>query len=106
MTATTATTYSLAVAADRLASAMSFVEQAVADGLVCLTASGRIDEHGLHTLRTHYVESGQALRDLAQSSIDEGWYDISLARLRALGIVQQASEGDDAAGDHDDTANP
>ena len=92
MAATNQRTYSIAEAADLIAAEENFVERALAEGLVPTTSPGRLDAAGLQALRTFYVESGQALADLAQSSLDEGWYDISIDRLRELGIVD-ADEG-------------
>lgn len=68
--------------------------RALAEGVVPSALPGRIDAAGLQVLQTLYVESGQALIDIAQSSLDEGWYDISLDRLRELGIVEAIEDGD------------
>lgn len=94
MAATNQRTYSIAEAADLIAAEELFVERALDKGLVPSTLPGRLDADGLQALRTLYVESGQALADLAQSSLDEGWYDISLDRLRELGIVEADEAGD------------
>ena len=85
-------TYTIAEAADLSAADESFVERAIGEGLVPTVSPGRLDAAGLRELRMLYSESGQALIDLMQSAIDEGWYDISVERLRELGIVA-ADEG-------------
>ena len=85
-------THTIAEAADLIAADAPFVERALGAGLVPTVSPGRLDAAGLQTLRMLYAESGQALIDLMQSAIDEGWYDISIERLRELGIVE-ADEG-------------
>ena len=92
MAATNQRTYSIAEAADLIAAEESFVQRALDGGLVPAAQPGRLDTAGLQELRILYAESGQALIDLMQSSVDEGWYDISIERLRELGIVE-AEEG-------------
>jgi hypothetical protein len=94
MATTSRHTYSIAEAAHLIAAEEGFVERALGEGLVPSSSPGRIDADGLQALRALYVESGQALADLAQSAIDEGWYDISIERLRELGIVD-ADDCDD-----------
>ena len=98
MTATRHQGYDLAAAADRIAAPLRFVEEAVARGVVSLSEAGRVDESGLEALRRHYSESGEALADLIRSSHEEGWYDISLERLRELGVIdpEPESEGNGA----------
>lgn len=97
MATTDRRTYSIAEAADLIAADVAFVERAIATGLAPAIAPDRLDSAGLQALRALYVESGQALTDLAQSALDEGWYDTGIARLRALRIVD-ADEGDAAGG--------
>ena len=94
MTATRHQSYSLAEAAERIAAPLPFVEEAIARGIVSLSASGRVDEAGLRALRRHYSESGEAMADLIRSSHEEGWHDISLERLRELGVIDPEPEGE------------
>lgn len=98
MTATRHQDYSLAEAAERIAASLRFVEEAVARGVVSPSGAGRVDEAGLRALRRHYSESGEALADLIRSAHEEGWHDISLERLRELGVIDPEPEG---AGDGD-----
>ena len=93
MAATNQRTYSVAEAAELIAAEETFVARALGEGLVPAAAPGRLDARGLRALQALYVESGQALADLAQSALDEGWYDISLERLRELGIVEAEEDG-------------
>lgn len=81
-------TYTIAEATELVAADVTFVERALGEGLVPTVSPGRLDAAGLRALQRRYSESGQALVDLMQSAIDEGWYDISIARLRELGIVE------------------
>jgi hypothetical protein len=87
-------TYTIAEAANLIAADTSFVEGALGEGLVSAVSPGRLDAAGLRALRMLYSESGQAMIDLMQSAIDEGWYDISIERLRELGIVEADECGD------------
>lgn len=96
MTTTDQRTYSTSEAAAEIAADVAFVERAIGAGLVPSIAPDRLDSAGLRALRALYVESGQALADIAQSALDEGWYDTDIDRLRALGIID-ADEGDAAA---------
>ena len=96
MTPTRHQDYSLAEAAERLAAPLSFVEEAVARGGGPLSGAGRVDEAGLRALRRYYSESGEAMADLIRSAHEEGWHDISLERLRELGVIdpELGAEGD------------
>jgi hypothetical protein len=94
VTATRQQGYSFAEAADLIAAPLAFVEEAIARGVVSLSATGRVDEAGLRTLRRQYSESGEAMADLIRSSHEEGWYDISPERLRELGVIDPEAEGE------------
>jgi hypothetical protein len=98
MTATRHQGYELAAAAERIAAPLRFVEEAVARGIVSLDAAGRVDEAGLRTLGRYYSESGEAMADLIRSAHEEGWYDISVERLRELGVIDAEPEGDGDTG--------
>jgi len=94
MTATRHQGYSLAEAADQIAAPLNFVEEAVARGVVSPSGAGRVDETGLRALRRHYSESGEAMADLIRSAHEEGWHDISLGRLRELGVIDPEPDGE------------
>jgi hypothetical protein len=93
MATTNQRTYSIAEAADLISAKEDFVERALNEGLVPSAPPGCIDAAGLQALQSLYAESGQALIDLMQSSIDDGWYDMSIERLRELGIVEAEGDG-------------
>jgi len=91
--------YTIAEAAAFLGRDEQFVRERLADGtLATLPGRGITWDTLLACLATYNPRLATVIR-MAQESIDNGEYDISVDRLRALGIITSPDPDDEESGD-------
>lgn len=96
MAATRQVTYGIAQAALILGRTEQFVATQIAQGTLPLEEGGGVNRAALLAFLARHDPHRLALIELSQAVLDDGWYDTTPERLRALGIVSGAAaeEGD------------
>lgn len=89
--------YTTAEAAAFLGRDEAFVRERLASGALRAAADGTLTRAGLLAFLAEHHPRRLALIEIAQDAVDNGEYDITLERLRELGIITGPPPGEDGA---------